>query len=100
MEDPNSWGTLEKAIAAAEEEFWSGSALCDGPEPIDLVAVGIANGLVDRGIVSPRDNEDAEKAILEAMIEHKKELEQHLCGRSRTSAIARKLEAAGLANVD
>jgi hypothetical protein len=100
MENPANWGTLEKAVAAAEEDFWQTMAVCDGPEPLDLLAAAIAEGLADRGVVSPSSGEEVERAVLDALKEHGSAVERRVAGPSRVARIAAKLTQLGLSQAD
>src|ERR1051325_4331725 len=70
VENQASWGTLEKAIAAAEEEAGDDAA-------------GIVEGRVDRGIIALGDTEGAMAAVLEAVTDHQSAVERRVSGIDR-----------------
>lgn len=93
MENPASWGPLEKAVSAAATEFYKHFAICEGPDPIDLKASDMARTLIDQGVFKMED-EMVLKETIEAAL--KMRLANPMPMISEVKQIADALRAAGL----
>jgi|CXWL01.1.fsa_nt_gi hypothetical protein len=94
MENPASWGPLEKAVAKATEDYHKSFALCDGPEPLDIKAEMMASFLAESGTIKAEDKAAVAKVIEETLILRGS---RDLWMISETKQVANALRAAKLA---